>query len=94
MRETKNLRVVDTTTLLSPNEILRELPLSERAAERVLRLACALTRLAHVRLCLCRSAYLRVPHGTRRFGSRQQGIRFGSTRRGFLDADRPTRKSE
>jgi 3-deoxy-7-phosphoheptulonate synthase len=37
MRETKNLRVVDTTALLSPNEVLRELPLSERAAERVFR---------------------------------------------------------
>lgn len=37
MRETKNLRVVDTTVLQSPNEILRELPLSERAAERVFR---------------------------------------------------------
>lgn len=37
MRETKNLRVVDTTVLQSPNDILRELPLSERAAERVFR---------------------------------------------------------
>ena len=37
MRETKNLRVVDTTALLSPNDVLAELPLSERAAERVFR---------------------------------------------------------
>jgi 3-deoxy-7-phosphoheptulonate synthase len=37
MRETKNLRVVDTTALMSPNEVLQELPLSERAADRVFR---------------------------------------------------------
>ncbi|HEY8943718.1 MAG TPA: 3-deoxy-7-phosphoheptulonate synthase [Polyangiaceae bacterium] len=37
MRETKNLRVVDTTALLSPKEVMSELPLSERAAERVFR---------------------------------------------------------
>jgi len=37
MRETKNLRIVDTTVLQSPNEVLREIPLSDRAAERVFR---------------------------------------------------------
>lgn len=37
MRETQNLRVVDTTTLLSPNDVLKELSLSERAAEKVFR---------------------------------------------------------
>jgi 3-deoxy-7-phosphoheptulonate synthase len=35
MRQTKNLRVVDTAVLQSPNEISRELPLSERAADVV-----------------------------------------------------------
>ncbi|MDQ2646753.1 MAG: 3-deoxy-7-phosphoheptulonate synthase [Myxococcota bacterium] len=37
MRETKNLRIVDTTVLQSPNEVLREIPLSDRAADRVFR---------------------------------------------------------
>jgi 3-deoxy-7-phosphoheptulonate synthase len=37
MRETKNLRVVDTAVLQSPNQILQELPLGERAAEVVFR---------------------------------------------------------
>ena len=35
MRETKNLRIVDTTVLQSPNEVLREIPLSDAAADRV-----------------------------------------------------------
>jgi 3-deoxy-7-phosphoheptulonate synthase len=37
MREIKNLRVVDTTLLQSPNELTAELPLSNRAAEVVYR---------------------------------------------------------
>ncbi len=37
MRETKDLRIVDTTALLSPNEVMRELPLSDRAADVVYR---------------------------------------------------------
>ncbi len=35
MRETKNLRVVDTAVLQSPNQILTELPVSDRAADVV-----------------------------------------------------------
>jgi 3-deoxy-7-phosphoheptulonate synthase len=35
MRETKDLRIVDTTALLSPDEVTRELPLSDRAADLV-----------------------------------------------------------
>jgi len=35
MRETKNLRVVDTNLLQSPNDVLAELPASDRAAETV-----------------------------------------------------------
>ncbi len=37
MRETKDLRIVDTTALKSPDEVTRELPLSARAAEVVFR---------------------------------------------------------
>jgi len=37
MRQTKNLRVVDTTVLQGPDDITREIPLSERAAEVILR---------------------------------------------------------
>jgi 3-deoxy-7-phosphoheptulonate synthase len=37
MQPTKNLRIVDTTVLASPDEITREIPLSERAAELVVR---------------------------------------------------------
>jgi 3-deoxy-7-phosphoheptulonate synthase len=37
MRETKNLRIVDTTALLSPDDVTRELPLSDRAADVVFR---------------------------------------------------------
>src|SRR5687768_12038968 len=37
MRETSNLRVVDTTLLKSPNELTSELPLTPRAAETVVR---------------------------------------------------------
>jgi 3-deoxy-7-phosphoheptulonate synthase len=37
MRETKDLRIVDTTVLRSPDEITREQPLSERAADNVFR---------------------------------------------------------
>ncbi|HYJ09706.1 MAG TPA: 3-deoxy-7-phosphoheptulonate synthase [Polyangiaceae bacterium] len=37
MRETKNLRVVDTAVLQSPNQVLLELPLGDRAAEVVFR---------------------------------------------------------
>jgi 3-deoxy-7-phosphoheptulonate synthase len=35
MRETQNLRVVDTAVLQSPNQVLQELPLSDRAADMV-----------------------------------------------------------
>ncbi len=35
MHQTKNLRIVDTTVLQSPDEITREIPLSEQAAEVV-----------------------------------------------------------
>ena len=35
MRETQNLRVVDTNQLQSPNQIVSELPLSDRAADTV-----------------------------------------------------------
>lgn len=37
MRETKDLRIVDTTALKSPDEVTRELPLSDRAADVVFR---------------------------------------------------------
>ncbi len=37
MLETKDLRIVDTTALLSPDEVTRELPLSDRAADVVFR---------------------------------------------------------
>jgi 3-deoxy-7-phosphoheptulonate synthase len=37
MRETKDLRIVDTTALLSPDDVTRELPLSDRAADIVFR---------------------------------------------------------
>ncbi|RYZ09684.1 MAG: 3-deoxy-7-phosphoheptulonate synthase [Myxococcales bacterium] len=37
MRETKDLRIVDTTALRSPDEVTRELPLSDRAADVVFR---------------------------------------------------------
>lgn len=37
MLETKDLRIVDTTALRSPDEVTRELPLSERAADVVFR---------------------------------------------------------
>ena len=37
MRETKDLRIVDTTALLSPNDVTHELPLSDRAADTVYR---------------------------------------------------------
>ncbi|HEX2870205.1 MAG TPA: 3-deoxy-7-phosphoheptulonate synthase [Polyangiaceae bacterium] len=37
MRETKDLRIVDTTALLSPDDVTRELPLSDRAADVVFR---------------------------------------------------------
>ena len=37
MHQTKNLRVVDTTVLQSPDEITQELPLSERGAEVVVK---------------------------------------------------------
>ena len=37
MLETKNLRIVDTTLLQSPETVTAEIPLSERAAELVLR---------------------------------------------------------
>jgi 3-deoxy-7-phosphoheptulonate synthase len=36
MHQTRDLRIVDTTALLSPEEIARELPISERATEVVL----------------------------------------------------------
>lgn len=37
MRETKDLRIVDTTALRSPDDVNRELPLSDRAADVVFR---------------------------------------------------------
>jgi 3-deoxy-7-phosphoheptulonate synthase len=37
MRDTKDLRIVDTTALLSPNDVTRDLPLSDRAADLVYR---------------------------------------------------------
>ena len=37
MRETKNLRIVDTTALQSPDNVIAELPLSDRAADVVFR---------------------------------------------------------
>ena len=37
MRETKDLRIVDTTALRSPDDVTRELPLSDRAADVVFR---------------------------------------------------------
>jgi 3-deoxy-7-phosphoheptulonate synthase len=37
MRETKDLRIVDTTALKSPNDVTTELPLSDRAADVVYR---------------------------------------------------------
>ncbi len=37
MRETKDLRIVDTTALLSPDDVTFELPLSDRAADVVFR---------------------------------------------------------
>jgi 3-deoxy-7-phosphoheptulonate synthase len=37
MHEIKDLRIVDTTALLSPDDVTRELPLSERAADVVYR---------------------------------------------------------
>ncbi len=37
MHVTKDLRIVDTTALRSPNDVIRELPLSDRAADVVFR---------------------------------------------------------
>jgi 3-deoxy-7-phosphoheptulonate synthase len=37
MRETKDLRIVDTTALKSPDDVTQELPLSDRAADVVFR---------------------------------------------------------
>ncbi len=37
MRETKDLRIVDTTALRSPDDVTRELPLSDNAADLVFR---------------------------------------------------------
>jgi 3-deoxy-7-phosphoheptulonate synthase len=37
MRETKDLRIVDTTALQSPDDVIAELPLSDRAADVVFR---------------------------------------------------------
>jgi 3-deoxy-7-phosphoheptulonate synthase len=37
MRDTKDLRIVDTTALLSPDAVTRDLPLSDRAADVVYR---------------------------------------------------------
>jgi 3-deoxy-7-phosphoheptulonate synthase len=45
MRETKNLRIVDTTVLQSPDTITREIPLSERAADVVFRARTEVERL-------------------------------------------------
>jgi len=36
MRSTKNIRIVDTTVLQSPNEVLQEIPLSDAATDHVL----------------------------------------------------------
>jgi 3-deoxy-7-phosphoheptulonate synthase len=45
MRETKNLRIVDTTVLQSPDTITREIPLTERAADVVFRARTEVERL-------------------------------------------------
>ncbi|HLV68765.1 MAG TPA: 3-deoxy-7-phosphoheptulonate synthase, partial [Polyangiaceae bacterium] len=47
MHQTRNLRVVDTTVLQSPNQILEEIPLSERAADRVFRARKEVERVLH-----------------------------------------------
>jgi 3-deoxy-7-phosphoheptulonate synthase len=47
MRETKNLRIVDTTVLQSPNEVLREIPLSDRAADQVFRARAEVEAVLH-----------------------------------------------
>jgi 3-deoxy-7-phosphoheptulonate synthase len=49
MRETKDLRIVDTTLLQSPNQVTAELPLSERAAELVFRARSEIEAILHGR---------------------------------------------
>jgi 3-deoxy-7-phosphoheptulonate synthase len=47
MHQTKNLRVVDTTVLQSPDEITHELPLSERGAEVVVQARSEIEAIVH-----------------------------------------------
>jgi len=47
MRKTKNLRVVDTTVLQGPDDITRELPLSDRASEVVARARTQIESVIH-----------------------------------------------
>lgn len=49
MHSTKNLRVVDTTVLQSPNEVTRELPLSERGAEVIVQARREIAAILHGR---------------------------------------------
>jgi 3-deoxy-7-phosphoheptulonate synthase len=49
MRETQNLRVVDTAVLQSPHQILQEIPLSDRAAETVFQVRRELEDVLHGR---------------------------------------------
>jgi 3-deoxy-7-phosphoheptulonate synthase len=47
MRKTKNLRVVDTTVLQGPDDITREIPLSDRASEVVARARTQIESVIH-----------------------------------------------
>ncbi len=47
MHSTKNLRVVDTTVLQSPDEITQELPLSERGAEVIIQARSEIEAILH-----------------------------------------------
>jgi 3-deoxy-7-phosphoheptulonate synthase len=47
MHQTKNLRVVDTTVLQSPEEITQELPLSERGAEVIVQARSEIEAILH-----------------------------------------------
>ncbi|MGC4090042.1 MAG: 3-deoxy-7-phosphoheptulonate synthase [Polyangiaceae bacterium] len=49
MRETQNLRVVDTAVLQSPSQVLEEIPLSDRAAELVFQARRELEAVLHGR---------------------------------------------
>jgi 3-deoxy-7-phosphoheptulonate synthase len=47
MHSTKNLRVVDTTVLQSPDEVTQELPLSERGAEVIIQARSEIEAIVH-----------------------------------------------